>query len=148
MPQIVTAIDIDAPIERVWSVLSDTSQWDAWNPLMGEVKGALREGGKITLKFTVQGKSFPISVKVEDVKPNERIAWVGPTLKPARAIFSGRHYFELKKLDDGKTRLIHGERFRGLIPDAEWFWPKAEPVIEPAYVAFNEALKKRVESIH
>lgn len=148
MPQIVTAIDIDAPIERVWSVLSDTAGWDTWNPLMSGVKGALREGGKLSLKFNVEGKSLPISVKLEDVTENARIAWVGPILKPARFVFSGRHYFELKKLDDGRTRLVHGEQFRGLIPDAEWFWPKAEPVIEPAYVGFNEALKKRVESIH
>jgi hypothetical protein len=148
MPQIVTAIDIDAPIERVWTVLSDTAGWDSWNPLMKGVKGALRVGEKLSIKFSLDGRVLPISVELEDVKPNERIAWVGPTLKPARFVFSGRHYFELKKLDGGRTRLIHGEQFRGLIPDAEWFWPKAEPKIEPAYVAFNEALKRRVESIN
>lgn len=148
MPQIVTAIDIDAPIERVWSVLSDTDQWDTWNPLMKEVRGSLHEGGTIKLRFHVDGRALPMSVKLEDVKPNERLAWVGPVLKPARFVFFGRHYFELKALEEGRTRLIHGEQFRGLIPDAEWFWPRAEPVIEPAYMAFNEALKARVESLN
>ena len=148
MPHIVTAIEIDAPIERVWSVLSDTAGWDSWNPLLKDVKGSLREGGKLSLKIHVDGRSLPISVEVEDVKPNERLAWVGPILKPARFVFSGRHYFELKKLDDGRTRFVHGEQFRGLIPDAEWFWPKAEPKIEPTYTALNEALKARVESLH
>lgn len=146
MPQLITAIDIDAPIERVWKILSDTSSWDRWNPLIRNFKGRLQEGEKVKVAFQFEGKSIPMSVELLDVKPKERISWVGPVFKPARSIFSGTHYFELKEIEEGRTRLIHGERFRGLIPDGEWFWKAAEPRVEPAYQAFNEALKAEAEA--
>lgn len=146
MPQLITAIDIDAPIERVWKILSDTASWGRWNPLLKSFKGQLEEGAKAKVSLLFEGKTLPISVELLDVKPLERISWIGPAFKPARNIFSGTHYFELKEIEGGKTRLIHGERFRGLIPDGEWFWKAAEPRVEPAYKAFNEALKAEAEA--
>lgn len=146
MPQLITAIDIDAPIERVWKILSDTDAWPSWNPLLQDFKGSLREGEKAKVSLLFEGKKLPVSVELVDVKPLERISWIGPAFKPARTVFSGMHYFELKEIEGGGTRLIHGERFRGLIPDGEWFWKAAEPRVEPAYTAFNVALKERAEA--
>lgn len=146
MPQLITAIDIDAPVERVWDILSDTASWESWNPLLRDFKGTLREGAKAKVSLLFEGKKLPVSVELVEVKPRERLAWIGPAFKPARSIFSGMHYFELKEIEGGRTRLVHGERFRGLIPDGEWFWRSAEPRVEPAYMAFNEALKARAEA--
>ena len=62
-------------------------------------------------------------------------------------IVDGTHYLLLEKIDEGTTRLIHGERFSGILI----FLLKLVvnfillPKIRKAYVKFNLALKQEAE---
>jgi hypothetical protein len=145
MPQIVTAIDIDAAPALVWEVLSDTARYGEWNPLVSDVKGPLRSGGKIKARLHFEGKSFPFDAEVLRVEPGKALTWIGPSFKPARFLFSGEHFFEIKEVGEGRCRFFHGEKLRGVFFDIESVWVKAEPRIEPVYARFNEALKARAE---
>jgi hypothetical protein len=58
----------------------------------------------------------------------------------------GEHYFELEDLGGGKTRVVHGERFDGVIPQIEAVWHQLETRLRPAYEGFNQDLKKRAEA--
>jgi hypothetical protein len=145
MPQIVTAIDIDAAPARVWEVLSDIARYDEWNPLVTEVKGELRAGAKIKARFHFEDKTFPFDAELLRVEPEKALTWIGPSFKPARFLFSGEHFFEIKPVDGGRSRLFHGEKLRGVFFDMESVWAKAEPRIEPVYSRFNDALKARAE---
>ena len=59
-------------------------------------------------------------------------------------LFDGEHSFVLEAIDARRSRLIHSERFSGLlIPIFSWLAAKQT---ERAFEAMNMALKARVES--
>ena len=70
-------IDIDAPREVVWEVLTDFAAWPRWNPDVTSVKvdGPLEPG------TTFHWKAGPgtITSTLRDVDPPKRIAWTGKT---------------------------------------------------------------------
>ena len=77
------------------------------------------------------------------INPNTELSWLGHVLLPG--IFDGEHLFIMKKNADKETLFIHEENFSGLL---------CNPVIkkfgsstEAGFVAMNQALKKRCETI-
>ena len=145
MPQIVHAIDIDAPVERVWGVLTDSDQYPEWNPLIKGIKGRLARGERVTCAFSAEGKTFKVQVEISQCD-GHKLVWVGTQQSFLNKVARGEHYFELVALEGGRTRIFHGERFTGLAFEIPW--SKLEPIVNPAYNAFNDALKKRVESMN
>jgi hypothetical protein len=145
MPQIVTAIDIDAPPSTVFTVLSETHRYGAWNPFTKRVYGNFKKGSHIAFVALVAGKKVPIDARVTEVTPNKRIAWRGPYLRLLDGLAHGEHTFELEDLGDGKTRLFHTERFGGLLPNVETIWTQIEGALAPTYETFNLALKRESE---
>jgi hypothetical protein len=147
MPQVVTAIDIAASPARVWEVLSDTARYAEWNPLIRDLRGDMRKGGKIRGRLHLESrKSFPFDAELTRFEPNEALSWVGPSLKPARFFASGEHFFEIKDVGNGRSRFFHGEKFGGILFGVESVWQKVGPEVEKLYGSFNEALKARVEA--
>ena len=45
-------------------------------------------------------------------EPKQEFEWLGSGLM---GMFKGRHYFILEDLGNGQTKLIHGEKFSGLL---------------------------------
>ncbi len=146
MPQVVTAIDIDATPARLWDVLSDTARYDEWNPLIRDFRGTLEKGRKIKARIRVDQRSFGFDALLTRVERNEALSWVGPAIRPVRYFASGEHFFEIKDLGGGKSRLFHGEKFGGFLFDVESVWQKVGPEVERLYEAFNQAIKARAES--
>jgi hypothetical protein len=144
MPTVITAIDIDASPERVWSILRDTQRWGDWNPLIVRIDGELRPGAKIKFRVNLKGRILGIDAEILRASADYGIRWVGPAFKPMRALARGEHYFEIKDLRDGRTRLIHGERFSG--PIFELAWSRLEPMVKKGYEMMNRALKAHAEA--
>jgi uncharacterized protein YndB with AHSA1/START domain len=57
MPKFEREVEIDAPIEKVWDVLTDPNQWPNWFPGIETVSNitAIRENGKFN--WTDEGKT-------------------------------------------------------------------------------------------
>jgi hypothetical protein len=144
MPTVITAIDIEASPERVWSILRDTQRWGEWNPLIVRFDGDLRPGAKIRATLNLRGKRLRIDAEILRVGPEYGIRWIGPAWKPMRALARGEHYLEIKDLSNGRTRFIHGERFSG--PIFELLWSKMERDVKKGYEMMNRALKAHAES--
>lgn len=145
MPQIVTAIDIDAPPSTVFSVLAETHRYGAWNPFTKRIYGKLAKGAHIAFIANVAGKKVPIDARVTEVTTNKRIAWRGPYVSLLDGLAHGEHTFELEDIGNGRTRLFHTERFGGVLPNVEAVWTQIESALSPTYESFNLALKRESE---
>jgi hypothetical protein len=101
-------IEIDAPIERVWAVLTAIEQWPTWNP---DVKSVSIAGGPVEVGSSFRWKAGPgtISSIVEHFDSPRLIAWSGTTLG-IRAF----HVWRLRA-HDGKTRASTEESYDGLV---------------------------------
>jgi len=141
---LTTAIDIDAPPERVWQVLTDFAAYPQWNPFVRRLAGEPRAGARLEADIGNPGSepmTFTPIVLVADA-PHE-FRWRGSLSVPR--LFIGEHYFLLKPRSDGGTHLVHGELFKGaLIPVmGEGFWNDTRRGLE----AMNIAMKARAEAL-
>ncbi|NGP77744.1 SRPBCC family protein [Balneolaceae bacterium YR4-1] len=73
------SITINAPVEEVWQVFTDSEKIDQWlygvtgiEKLEGE---PLTSGSRFKLFFDVDGEQFEITEEVTDVEPNKRYAF-------------------------------------------------------------------------
>ena len=100
-------VEIDAPIDRVWGVLTAIEQWPAWNPDVKSVSidGPVAEG------VTFRWKAGPgtISSRVEHVDRPRLVVWSGRTLG-IRAV----HVWRLEARN-GTTLARTEESYDGLV---------------------------------
>jgi hypothetical protein len=101
-------IRIEASPDVVWDVLSDLSNWPAWNPDVRSVtlRGPLQPGTEFRWK---SGSSSLVSV-LEVLDPPREIGWTGSTMG-----IHAVHVFRFQPIDGG-TLARSEESFSGLIP--------------------------------
>ena len=136
--EIVTEIEIAATPGKVWAALADPAGYRDWNPFLIAMEGHIVEGAVLTNTMKPAGGSATtFRPTVTKVLPERELRWLGRLFLPR--VFDGEHYFLLEERNGG-TRLVHGERFRGVLL---WF-------IDPErfradFEAMNEALRAHVE---
>lgn len=135
-----TEIEIDAPADEVWAVLTDLDAYADWNPFIVSASGEVEVGARLTNTLMNDGSSMVFSPEILVADQARELRWIGRFGVPG--IVDGEHYFELESLDDGRTRLVQGETFTGvLVPFAGGALD-----VEDNFAAMNEALKDRVEA--
>jgi len=104
------SIEIDAPADTVWAVLSDGERWPEWTPTVRSVKplgsGPLAVGMKVVIR---QPRFPPALWKVVELEPGRSFTWV--TRGPGVSVVA-RHWVE--PLGAG-TRATLSLRFDGLL---------------------------------
>ena len=142
VPLIRTRRTIRLSPEKVWRHLTDTAQYDEWNPLMSDFHGKLEEGANISFRLSLAGRKLAIAARVVQADGHV-LRWEGPSSKLAARFGHGSHYFRLDAVDGG-TNLEHGEYFGG--PAFELAWPALRPRLMKAYGAFNDAFVAHCEA--
>jgi hypothetical protein len=133
---------VNAPLGRVWQVLTDFGNYRTWHPILtlephagpiavGTVLEGLSSGRRA-------GEQHVVFVIVEVQEPND-LAWTGGDPE----VLAGRHSFHLEPLADATTALIESEVFSG--PAAAAVVGGQLPQLHTAYEAFGAAFKKFVE---
>lgn len=140
--QIVTEITINATAEEVWAVLVKNEDYGSWNPLIIESTGEIIKGGKLKNTLQTGEKTMVFKPKITELTPNKRFEWLGHLLIPG--IFDGRHFFELKELENGQTLFIHGENFKGIL--SGFILKSIGEDTTQNFIKMNKALKKKVEN--
>jgi hypothetical protein len=142
---ISTAVEIDAPPGRVWSILVDLPSYRDWNPFIVDASGTVAVGETLSLAMALPGRDpMTIRPRLLAVAPERELRWKGRLLVPG--LFDGEHAFVLTPLEHGRTRLDHWERFGGLL------LPIARPLVYEGTVqsfhALNRALAARAAADH
>jgi uncharacterized protein YndB with AHSA1/START domain len=65
---------IDAPVERVWALLTDASSYRAWNRAVVSIEGPITKGTTISLVSIVNPKRT-FKLKVTEMTPPNRMVW-------------------------------------------------------------------------
>jgi uncharacterized protein YndB with AHSA1/START domain len=108
-PPVVSSaeVEIDAPLDVVWSVLVAIEDWPAWNP---DVKSATVDG-PVADGTSFRWKAGPgtISSTVVRFEPPRLIAWTGRTLG-----IRAEHVWRLDRRD-GRTVALTEESYDGVV---------------------------------
>ena len=142
MRELQTSIEIDAPPERVWQVLTDFDSYPDWNPFIRSAVGKPEVGAKLENRLEPPGgRAMTFKPTVLVAEPGRELRWLGRLLLPG--IFDGEHIFRIEPLEGGRARFIQAERFTGLLV------PLFSGTLEKTRLGFeamNEALRQRAES--
>ena len=139
MRTIETTIDIEAPPDAVWAVLTDFAAYPDWNPFMVSIAGDLETGAKLAVTMQNPG-GRPTTFRPEVLRADEhRLRWIGKVL--LRGVFDGAHELRVDVTPTG-SRFVQREEFSGVL--VPLFWRTLTTKTRAGFVAMNEALRERV----
>jgi hypothetical protein len=134
-------IEINAPPERVWAVLTDFGSFPDWNPFIRSISGDVATGSQLEVRMEPpEGRAMTFKPAVLKTEPNRELAWLGRLGLPG--IFDGEHHFELQPRNGG-TLFVQREKFTGILV------PLLGGALEKTRRGFegmNAALKERAEA--
>lgn len=142
MKDVHSEIEIAAPAEKVWQVLTDFAAYPAWNPLLTEVRGEPRVGERMRVRLSLGKRKMTITPVILRREENRALVWRGSL--PIPGLFTGEHYFEVHALDGGRTRFHQWEKFTGLL--IPLMTKMLDGQTKRGYELMNDALKARAEA--
>ena len=134
---------IEAPVNKVWQVLTDFENHPGWNPFITHISGEKREGGKLKVSINPpEGKGMTFRPVVLKYDPEKEFRWKGSL--GINGLFDGEHYFLLEEVSPESTRFVHGEKFSGLLVGmmGDMF-----NKTQSGFSLMNVALKKECEKV-
>lgn len=111
LAELFAMIEIDAPAERVWQVLTDFRRYPEWNPFMPRVTGEPARRAELDVTIQPDGaRALRLRPRIVTFRPPRELRW----LARLPGLFVGEQRFVVERLDAMRSRLIHEKRFRGL----------------------------------
>lgn len=141
MRELEAEVEIDAPPERVWEVLTDFASYPDWNPFIRSIEGEPRAGSRLNVRIEPPGaRGMTFRPTVLAAEPARELRWLGRLFVPG--LVDGEHRLALEPLEGGRSRFIQSERFSGLLVGLVTGTLAAT---ERGFEQMNGALKRRVE---
>jgi hypothetical protein len=139
-----TEVEIKAPAETVWNVLTDLESYPDWNPFITEAIGEVVVGNKLTNRMQPpDGRGMTFKPVVTVVESERVFEWLGRLGVPG--VFDGRHRFELNSTPSGGTTVVHSEQLSGIL--VRFMRKSLDTQTLAGFEAMNAALKTRAEAI-
>src|SRR5207245_5186515 len=99
MKEVSAEIEIEAPAERVWEVLTDFAKFPEWNPFIRQMSGEVRTGAQLQVQLgPTGGRVMSFKPKMVNVETNREMSWLGRLLIPG--LFNGEQ--DRKSVEEGK----------------------------------------------
>ncbi len=141
--RIHTEVIIDAPVERVWAVLTDFEAMPEWSSTFRGLQGDFVDGATVVTTYRINPKrdrerTFEQTLMIED---GRQFGWQGNVFAFG---MRDNHQYILEPISDSQTRFIQSDECTGGLTWA--FGGRATSVMMRIYPAFNAELKERVES--
>lgn len=139
-----SAIEIRAPLDVVWGVLTDFASYPEWNPHIRRVLGTVKQGARIALHSQPPGgRMIVMRPTVVTWEPPHELRWRSTFV--SRRLFSGEHGFRLEPNGDNRVRFVQDETFSGLM--VPLYSRLRLPRTRRGFDETNEALRDRAEHI-
>jgi uncharacterized protein YndB with AHSA1/START domain len=109
----ITTIEIAKPIDQVWQILLDTDHWEKWNPAQKlEIEFPEINGHGTVLEITDKHEWIRSQVTftiVDEIDFMLQWKWGLPY------VLNYYETFQLIKLDDSMTRVVHSRVYYGIL---------------------------------
>ena len=143
MKELHSQIEIEAPAERVWLVLTDFAAYPDWNPFIRRVSGRPEVDEQLVVRMRPSGtKGMTFRPTVLKAEPNRQLRWLGHLLVPG--LFDGEHIFEIEELDEDRVLFTQREIFRGLL--VPLLARSLDRDTQRGFEEMNRALRERAET--
>jgi hypothetical protein len=130
--------EIQAPPEKIWSLLTDAKHFTSWNSTVTSLDGTIAFGEKLALKVPLDPKRT-FTPRVTKFEPAREMEW-SDGFAP---MFKGVRTFTLRPTSGGVTEFAMTEVFSGaMLPMIK----KSLPDFGPAFEAFARDLKAAAEA--
>ncbi len=139
---IETAIEIDAPADRVWAALIAFERYPEWNPLTVRVQGEPRVGEVLTLHVELAGRRMTRKHVISRLD-GAALCWTIRTRKPW--LMRGERCQTLTDLGNARCRYANREAVHGLVSGIVGVGFSRS--IKSALEATGSALKAHVEAL-
>lgn len=143
MTTLTYAIDIDAPIEAVWQVLTEFEAYGDWNTFTPKIETSGRLGEPVRLHVCLNDKEngrLTTSNLIMKKKAAYELCWGAENF-----FIKANRYQTLTPLANGKTRYESREPFGGLLAPLI-IWLLRDKLMR-GYRWAAEGLKERVENM-
>ena len=142
MKELSAEIEIEAPAERVWGILTDFARFPEWNPFIRQATGEPKTGARLKIRLEpTGGRAMSFKPKMLNVEPNREIRWLGRLLIPG--LFDGEHSLTIEPLDEKRVRFTQREKFTGLL--VPFMAKSVDRDARRGFEEMNRALKERSE---
>jgi hypothetical protein len=143
--EIITEIEINAPSNHVWQVLTDFEKHPAWNPFIKKISGKPTRNEKLEVHMPdPRGGTMVFKPTVLAAERDRELRWLGTT---EGDLFNGEHSFLIEPIENNNNSRVHftqSEKFTGSMVASleEWL----DTAVKQNFEAMNRALKQRAEN--
>jgi hypothetical protein len=142
MKKLHSEIEIDAPAERVWRLLTDFASYPEWNPFIRSISGQPTPGERLEVRIEPPGgRGMTFRPTVLTAEDNRELRWLGHLLVPG--LFDGEHSLTIQPLGENRARFVQREAFKGLL--VPLFRRSLDNNTQRGFEEMNRALKERAE---
>ena len=143
MKRLHTEIEIHAPAERVWELLTDFAAYPQWNPFIRNISGRPVAGERLEVRLEPPGgRGMTFKPRVLDAESERELRWLGRLLVPG--LLDGEHSFTIEPLEENRVRFVQREEFKGLL--VPLLARGLETSTRRGFEAMNLALKESAEA--
>ena len=143
MKELHSQIEIEAPAEHVWQLLTDFAAYPEWNPFIRRVNGRPEVDEHLVVRMRPSGtKGMTFRPTVIKAEPNRQLRWLGHLLVPG--LFDGEHIFEIEELARDRVLFVQREVFKGLL--VPLLARSLDRDTQRGFEEMNRALRERAET--
>ena len=132
-----SSIEIDTPIEKVWTLIDKLEEWHQWMPSIKKIerisKEPLQKGSQLSVTAKVSRLTVKLLMTITEFVPQRKVVLEGKALGTHL-----RRFYSLEPVN-GKTKVTVGGEVSGLLA---WLASRGGQAISDEIV---RAVKKRME---
>lgn len=137
------SLEVNAPPEKVWEVISDLDSYGEWNPFVRECRSSLKPGDPLRMKVQLGSSVREEEEIVEQYTEGKGFAY-GMKPPPLGALKSFRSH-RIEPLGEGKSRYISHFELNG------WLAPVVKAFVgsklQTGFDDMSEGIRKRAEEL-